>query len=70
MSMAFTASPPGRQGEVAGARSVLNYSSIGTTQVAVGAFSSLIGIGPVMWTVAAITCGAAWYMKRNVHGSR
>ncbi len=70
MSMAFTASPPGRQGEVAGARSVLNYSSIGTTQVAVGAFSGLVGIGPVMWTVAAITCGAAWYMKRNVHNSR
>lgn len=66
MSMAFTASPPGRQGEVAGARSVLNYSSIGSTQLAVGAFSSMVGIGPVMWTVAAITCGAAWFMKRNV----
>ena len=66
LSMAFTASPPGRQGEVAGARSVLNYASIGGTQVAVGAFSGLVGIGPVMWTVAAITLGAAWYMKRNV----
>ena len=66
MSMAFTASPPGRQGEVAGARSVLNYTSIGSTQLAVGAFSSLVGIGPVMWTVAAITFGAAWFMKRNV----
>jgi MFS family permease len=59
MSMAFTASPPGRQGEVAGARSMLNYMSIGGTQVAVG-------VGPVMWTVAAITCGAAWLMKRSV----
>jgi MFS family permease len=66
MSMAFTASPPGRQGEVAGARSMLNYMSIGGTQVAVGAFSSLLGVGPVMWTVAAITCGAAWLMKRSV----
>lgn len=36
MSMAFTASPPGRQGEVAGARSVLNYCTMGGTQVAGG----------------------------------
>ena len=51
---------------MAGARSVLNYTSIGSTQLAVGAFSSLVGIGPVMWTVAAMTFGAAWFMKRNV----
>jgi MFS family permease len=66
-SLIFTASPAGRQGEVAGVRAVLMSGTVGVAQVAAGGLSGLIGIAPVMALVAAATFGGAWFVRRGTH---
>ncbi len=53
MSLLYTASPPGRQGEVVGLRTtVLNISSTALPLV-FGAVGSALGMGPVFWAISS-----------------
>ena len=62
-SLIFTASPAGRQGEVAGVRAVLMSGTVGLAQLGAGGLSGVIGIAPVMALVAAFTFGGAWFVR-------
>lgn len=62
-SLIFTASPDGRQGEVAGVRAIAMSGAVGVAQLGAGGLSGLIGIAPVMLLVAAATFGGAWFVR-------
>ncbi len=69
-SITFTASPPGRQGEVSGVRTMMLNGSVALMQVAVGALSSLVGIAPVMWGMGAMAFAAARLVRKGVTAPR
>jgi MFS family permease len=64
-SLIYTASPPGRQGEVSGVRTMFTNGSITVTQLLAGGLGSLVGIAPVMWLVALLAFGGGWYSRRR-----
>lgn len=69
-SVAYTASPPGRQGEVSGVRTMMLNGSIALMQVVLGGLSALVGIAPVMWGMGALAFAAARLVRRGVSARR
>lgn len=65
-SISFTASPPGRQGEISGVRTMMLNGSVALMQVAVGSLSALVGIAPVMWAMGALGIGAVRLVRKGV----
>ncbi len=66
MSLLYSASPPGRQGEVVGVRTtVLNISSTGLPLV-FGAVGAALGMGPVFWGISACLLAGGYAAGRKV----
>jgi predicted MFS family arabinose efflux permease len=66
MSLLYTASPPGRQGEAVGLRTSLLNGSHTLIPLASGAVSTAIGMAPVFWVLAACLLGGAWFARQQV----
>ena len=64
MSMYFTASPEGRQGEAAGVRGIVQNALSALSPVMMGGLSTLLGIGPVLIAAAAVCAGASEFARR------
>jgi predicted MFS family arabinose efflux permease len=54
MAVLYTASPPGRQGEVVGVRTTLMNASHTFLPLLFGAVGAALGMGPVFWTMSAL----------------
>jgi MFS family permease len=66
MSLLYEASPPGRQGEAVGLRTMMLNGSHTFIPLVSGALSAAVGTGPVFWLIAAgLGCGA-WFARRQV----
>ncbi len=66
MSLLYAASPPGRQGEVVGVRTmVLNISSTGLPLV-FGAVGAALGMGPVFWGISTCLLAGGYAAGRKV----
>jgi MFS family permease len=66
MSLLYEASPPGRQGEAVGLRTMMLNGSHSFIPLLSGALSAAAGTGPVFWLIAfGLGCGA-WFAKRQV----
>jgi predicted MFS family arabinose efflux permease len=68
MSLLYTASPPGRQGEAVGLRTSLLNGSHTMIPLASGAASSAIGMTPVFWVLAAALLVGAWFARNQIRG--
>lgn len=65
-SLFYGASPAGREGEMAGVRTMVANATNSGTQFAAGALSASVGIAPVMWAMGAVALGGAWFVRRHV----
>ena len=65
-SLLYTASPPGRQGEVIGLRTTLLNASHTVMPLLFGAVGSALGMGPVFWTISACLLSGGWLARRRV----
>lgn len=65
MSLLYSASPPGRQGEVVGVRTTLLNGSHTFLPLAMGALGAALGMMPVFWSMAAVLLGGGWYARRT-----
>ena len=66
MSLLYTASPPGRQGEAVGLRTSLLNGSHTLIPLASGAGSAAVGMAPVFWVLATGLLAGAWFARRQV----
>jgi MFS family permease len=66
MSILYEASPPGRQGEAVGLRTMLLNGSHTLIPLASGALSAAAGMAPVFWLVAALLLSGAWFARRRI----
>lgn len=64
MSLLYSASPAGRQGEVVGVRTTLLNGSHTFLPVAMGALGAALGMMPVFWSMAAVLFAGGWYARR------
>ena len=65
MALLFNAAPQGRGGEAVGVRTLLlNFSQAGIPLV-FGALGAVLGMAPVLWTMAAALVGGGWYARRR-----
>lgn len=67
MAVLYNASPPGRQGEAVGVRTLMLNASHTVIPLASGAISAAVGMAPAFWALAACLLVGAWYAKRRVH---
>jgi hypothetical protein len=65
MSLLYESSPPGRQGEAVGLRTLLLNGSHTLIPILSGALSAAAGTAPVFWLLAAFLLGGAWYARRR-----
>jgi len=65
MSLLFTASPPGRQGEVVGLRSTMLNTSHTIVPLATGALGAAIGMAAVFWLMAAFLLAGGVSVRRR-----
>ncbi len=65
MSLLYEASPPGRQGEVVGVRTLLLNVSHTVIPLASGALSAVVGMAPVFVLLAAGLLAGGWYSRRQ-----
>ena len=65
-SLLYTASPPGRQGEVIGLRTTLLNASHTVMPLLFGAVGSALGMGTVFWTISACLLSGGWLARRRV----
>jgi hypothetical protein len=63
MALIYSASPPGRQGEVIGVRTMLLNGSHTFLPLLMGAVGAAFGMFPVFWSMAALLLGAGWYAR-------
>ena len=70
MSLLYSASPPGRQGEAVGLRTSLLNGSHTLIPLASGAASAAVGMNPVFWVLGAFLLGGAWVARRRIASSR
>jgi len=64
MSLLYSASPPGRQGEVVGVRTTLLNGSHTFLPLAMGALGAALGMMPVFWSMAGVLLFGGWYARR------
>ncbi len=70
MAILFSASPPGREGEVVGVRTTMINASSTMLPLASGALGAAVGMGPVFWTMAAFLLLAGWVARRWHHSAK
>jgi len=66
MSLLYEASPPGRQGEVVGVRTLLLNASHTFIPLVSGALSAALGMAPVFLLLASGLLGGAWFAKQQI----
>jgi MFS family permease len=66
MAVLYDASPPGRQGEAVGVRTLMLNASHTVIPLASGAISAAIGMAPAFWSLSALLLAGAWYAKRKI----
>jgi predicted MFS family arabinose efflux permease len=65
MAALYAASPPGRQGEVVGMRTTMINTSTTFMPLAFGALGTALGMGPILWTMAAFLLLGSWLAGRR-----
>ncbi len=65
MSLLYGASPPGRQGEVVGVRTMLLNGSHTFLPLLMGAVGAAVGMMPVFWSLAFVLLGGGWYARKT-----
>ena len=65
MALLYGASPPGRQGEVVGVRTMLLNGSHTFLPLVMGAVGAAFGMTPMFWSMAAFLLGGGWYARRH-----
>jgi predicted MFS family arabinose efflux permease len=65
MAMLYAASPPGRQGEVVGVRTMMLSTSSTLLPLVFGALGTALGMAPVFLAMAAGMIGAGWRLRRR-----
>ncbi|HLS86248.1 MAG TPA: MFS transporter [Burkholderiales bacterium] len=65
MSQLYEFSPPGRQGEAVGVRTLMLNGSHTAIPLASGALSAAAGLGPAFWLVAGALLSGAWFARRR-----
>jgi len=68
MAVLYDASPPGRQGEAVGVRTLTLNASHTVIPLASGAISAAVGMAPAFWAIAFMLLGGAWYARRRAAG--
>ena len=63
MSQLYEASPPGRQGEAVGVRTLMLNGSHTAIPLASGALSAAAGMGPAFWLLGGLLLGGAWFAR-------
>jgi len=66
MALLYTASPPGRQGEVIGVRSLMMNASHTALPLGFGALGSVLGIGPIFWLMSVGLLTAGFTLHRRL----
>jgi len=64
MALLFSASPPGREGEVVGLRTSMLSASSTMLPLVSGALGAAVGMGPVFWAMAACLLTGGWIAHR------
>jgi MFS family permease len=64
-SLSYAVSPPGRQGELSGARSMATAVCHVSVPLSIGALGTLVGIAPVLLAVAAGVGASGWFSLRQ-----
>lgn len=70
MAAIYAASPPGRQGEVVGIRTTVVNASQTFMPLAFGAAGTALGMGPIIWTMAALLLAGSWLAGKRRRGTR
>lgn len=70
MAALYAASPPGRQGEVVGVRTTMINASSTVMPLGFGAVGAALGMGPVLWTMAAALLAGSWLANRRIQPGR
>lgn len=65
MALLYSASPPGRQGEVVGVRTTMLNASHTLLPLAFGALGTAVGMGPVFWAMSAFLVAGGWFAGRR-----
>jgi len=65
MAVLYSASPPGRQGEVVGVRTTLMNASHTFLPLLFGAAGAALGVGPVFWAMAGLLLTGGWLAHRR-----
>jgi predicted MFS family arabinose efflux permease len=65
MAALYAASPPGRQGEVVGMRTTMINASQTLMPLAFGAVGTALGMGPILWGMAAALLAGSWLAGRR-----
>ena len=63
MSQLYEASPPGRQGEAVGVRTLMLNGSHTVIPLASGALSAAAGMAPAFWLIAGCMLAGAWFAR-------
>lgn len=70
MAVLYSASPPGRQGEVVGVRTTLLNASHTFLPLLFGAVGATLGIGPVFWSMSALLLSGGWLAGKRESSRR
>lgn len=65
MAVLYSASPPGRQGEVVGMRTTLMNVSHTFLPLLFGAVGTALGMGPVFWSMSALLLCGGWLAAKR-----
>ena len=65
MAVLYTASPPGRQGEVVGVRTMLMNTSHTFLPLLFGAVGAALGIGTVFWAMSGLLLSGGWLAAKR-----
>ena len=65
MAVLYTASPPGRQGEVVGVRTMLMNASHTFLPLLFGAVGAALGIGTVFWAMSGLLLSGGWLAAKR-----
>jgi MFS family permease len=68
MSLLYSASPPGRQGEVVGVRTTLMNASHTFLPLLFGAVGAAVGVGPVFWAMSGLLFSGSWFAGVRLRG--
>ena len=65
MAVLYSASPPGRQGEVVGVRTTMMNASHTFLPLLFGAVGAALGMGTVFWTMSGLLLSGGWLANRK-----